>query len=209
MHISRPLSVYKYLILFALSKKLEKYSVSLCQLIHSILPISLTLSYHTKSAQSFTMAPSAVEIYPVSTIYDTKIKTQCIVSHATAPAKLIHAPMKLSGALDKFESFDLTPCLGKEFPKANLAEWLQASNAEALIRDLAVTGMHALVVHPSEDNNLNSVSARSSLLPCSRRPHQRPAEAAVPNDGRTHWKARGFNYTCPSYFQQVIPVQQR
>lgn len=48
-------------------------------------------------------------------------------------------PLKLSGALDKFESFHSTPIIGTEFPKANLVEWLRAPNSDELIRELAVT----------------------------------------------------------------------
>lgn len=48
-------------------------------------------------------------------------------------------PLKLSGALDQFESFRSTPCIGTEFPKASLVEWLRAPNSDELIRDLAVT----------------------------------------------------------------------
>jgi hypothetical protein len=70
------------------------------------------------------MAPSAIEVYHTTSLHVLKVKAQEIVSQQTAPAKLIKAPMKLTGALDKFESFDLTPVIGKEFPKANLAEWL-------------------------------------------------------------------------------------
>lgn len=69
--------------------------------------------------------------------------------------------MKLTGALDKFESFDLTPCLGKEFPKANLAEWLQASNAEALIRDLAVTvSQRGVVFFRAQDDLTNDLQKK-------------------------------------------------
>ncbi|CAG8953625.1 hypothetical protein HYFRA_00010084 [Hymenoscyphus fraxineus] len=85
------------------------------------------------------MAPSAVDVYPTSRIHDLKVKAQEVVSQSTAPAKLIKTPMQLTGALDKFESFDITPVIGKEFPNANLAEWLKADNADELIRDLAVT----------------------------------------------------------------------
>ena len=48
-------------------------------------------------------------------------------------------PLKLSGALDQFESFHSTPIIGTEFPKANPVEWLRAPNSDELIRDLAVT----------------------------------------------------------------------
>jgi hypothetical protein len=49
------------------------------------------------------------------------------------------APLKLSGALDHFESFDVTPIIGREFVGVNLAKWLRAPNSDELIRDLAIT----------------------------------------------------------------------
>jgi hypothetical protein len=52
---------------------------------------------------------------------------------------LSREPLKLSGALDSYESFDVTPIIGREFPTANLTEWLDAPNSDELIRDLAVT----------------------------------------------------------------------
>ncbi len=68
------------------------------------------------------MAPSAVEtVIPFS----TKSQKQ--------------KPLELSGSLDKYESFDLTPVIGREFPTANLVEWLEDPNSDALIRDLAIT----------------------------------------------------------------------
>lgn len=48
-------------------------------------------------------------------------------------------PLKYSGSLDQFKSFDVTPSVGREFPDANLAEWLKAPNADELLRDLAIT----------------------------------------------------------------------
>ncbi|KAK0103874.1 hypothetical protein ONS96_004983 [Cadophora gregata f. sp. sojae] len=48
-------------------------------------------------------------------------------------------PLKLSGALDHFESFDVTPTIGREFVNVNLANWLRAPNSDELIRDLAIT----------------------------------------------------------------------
>ncbi|OTB06999.1 hypothetical protein M426DRAFT_318362 [Hypoxylon sp. CI-4A] len=48
-------------------------------------------------------------------------------------------PLKLSGALDQFKQFDVTPVIGREFVDADLAEWLRAPNSDELIRDLAIT----------------------------------------------------------------------
>ena len=47
-------------------------------------------------------------------------------------------PLKYSGSLDSYESFDATPVIGTEYPTANLVEWLNASNADDLLRDLAI-----------------------------------------------------------------------
>ncbi|OXV07372.1 hypothetical protein Egran_04863 [Elaphomyces granulatus] len=52
---------------------------------------------------------------------------------------LIKAPLQLSGVLDQYDSFDVTPIIGREFPTANLKEWLQAANSDAILRDLATT----------------------------------------------------------------------
>lgn len=68
------------------------------------------------------MAPSAIDT-------DTPIRSK--VEHKQ--------PLKLSGALELFESFDVTPVIGREFPKANLVDWLDAENSDELLRDLAIT----------------------------------------------------------------------
>ncbi|KAH8552426.1 hypothetical protein BGW37DRAFT_550631 [Umbelopsis sp. PMI_123] len=53
--------------------------------------------------------------------------------------KYIREPLKLKGVLDQFKSFDVTPVIGKEFPDAQLTDWLAADNADDLIRDLGIT----------------------------------------------------------------------
>ena len=50
-------------------------------------------------------------------------------------------PLKLSGALEKFKHFDVTPVIGREFVDVDLKEWLRAENSDELIRDLAITSM--------------------------------------------------------------------
>ncbi|KAI9337707.1 hypothetical protein DFJ73DRAFT_763339 [Zopfochytrium polystomum] len=48
--------------------------------------------------------------------------------------------LTLSGALDKFERFDVTPHIGTEFQNGvQLAQLLKAENSDDLIRDLAIT----------------------------------------------------------------------
>lgn len=55
-------------------------------------------------------------------------------------SKSVHRePLKLSGVLDAYESFDVAPAIGREFPRAKLVEWLEAENSDELLRDLAIT----------------------------------------------------------------------
>ncbi|EKG13544.1 Taurine catabolism dioxygenase TauD/TfdA [Macrophomina phaseolina MS6] len=56
----------------------------------------------------------------------------------SAPAEY-REPLKLSGALDKYDYFDVTPVIGREFPNASLKEWLEAPNSDEILRDLAIT----------------------------------------------------------------------
>jgi hypothetical protein len=54
-------------------------------------------------------------------------------------------PLQLQGALDKYESFDVTPIIGREFPSVNLKEWLESPNSDDLLRDLAITSQYSPV----------------------------------------------------------------
>lgn len=50
------------------------------------------------------------------------------------------APLKLTGALDKFSFEDSTPAIGREFHNVNIVDdLLNAENADELIRDVAIT----------------------------------------------------------------------
>ncbi|KAH8912993.1 TauD-domain-containing protein [Coniochaeta sp. PMI_546] len=62
-------------------------------------------------------------------------------------------PLKLSGALDHLESFDVTPVIGREYVNANLVELLNAPNSDDLIRDLAITiSQRGVVFFRAQDN---------------------------------------------------------
>jgi hypothetical protein len=77
------------------------------------------------------MAPSLTETAaPVVPIVEDKITLK----------GLERAPLKSSGALDSFESFDVTPVIGREFPNASLKDFLRAPNSDDLLRELALTG---------------------------------------------------------------------
>ncbi|KAB8302846.1 hypothetical protein EYC80_006182 [Monilinia laxa] len=41
--------------------------------------------------------------------------------------------VKSTGVLDQFESFDVTPVIGREFSNVNLVEWLKAPNSDELL----------------------------------------------------------------------------
>ena len=57
------------------------------------------------------------------------------------PVSVNKEPLQLSGALDKFISFQSTPIVGQEFPDVKLVDGMTAPNSDELIRDLAITGL--------------------------------------------------------------------
>lgn len=61
---------------------------------------------------------------------------------AASAATLQKEPLKLTGALDQYEHFDVTPVIGREFPTINLKEFLRAPNSDELLRDLAITSTY-------------------------------------------------------------------
>ncbi|KAK0629262.1 hypothetical protein B0T17DRAFT_589129 [Bombardia bombarda] len=112
------------------------------------------------------MSPSAVESVQ-QTVDDIKEKV-LPVHEKPAPSKPKPAdenalparleghkePLKLSGALDHFESFDVTPVIGREFPKVDVVELLSAPNSDELLRDLAITISQRGVVFFRAQNSL-------------------------------------------------------
>lgn len=93
------------------------------------------------------MAPSAVDTAPVEAPR---------VSKAAFTEKIEHRePLKTTGVLDAYEWFDTTPVIGREFPKASLVEWLQAPNADELLRDLAITSTSPSPYASFHHNNRN------------------------------------------------------
>ncbi|KAJ0134949.1 putative alpha-ketoglutarate-dependent sulfonate dioxygenase [Colletotrichum tanaceti] len=93
----------------------------------------------------------------------TAIDTEVPIHHISA--KSSHPrPLKASAALDQYESFDVTPNIGREFPKANLVDWLDAPNADELIRDLAITiAERGVVFFRAQDNLTNELQKRLIL----------------------------------------------
>ena len=92
-----------------------------------------------------TTSPSGSAEEPVTNAAVSNGHTEESNGHGgESPSLGARTPLKLSGALDHFKSFDVTPVIGREFPAANLADWLRAPNSDELLRDLAVTGQEAL-----------------------------------------------------------------
>jgi hypothetical protein len=59
------------------------------------------------------------------------------------PGQTYPQPLKKSGAIDKFQYEETTPAIGREYPTVNIVDdILGASNADELLRDLAITSMH-------------------------------------------------------------------
>lgn len=80
------------------------------------------------------MPPSAVQV---------EENVRADLSQLKLKASPRKEPLKYSGSLDQYKSEDVTPIIGTEFPEANLVEFLNAPNADELLRDLAIKSMSA------------------------------------------------------------------
>ncbi|KAL2820556.1 hypothetical protein BDW59DRAFT_174472 [Aspergillus cavernicola] len=77
------------------------------------------------------MAPS-VEVISPTPVPSIEAK----LDQKSASSGFIREPLKYSGSLDEYKSFDVTPVIGREFSDLQLTDIL---NDEAKIRDLAIT----------------------------------------------------------------------
>lgn len=90
----------------------------------------------------------------------------------TEQKKFIREPLHLSGALEAFKYFDVTPVIGREFENVDLAEWLRAPNSDELLRDLAITSTVPFCSRIIADLFIHSFSPRCCLLPEAGQSHQ-------------------------------------
>lgn len=75
-------------------------------------------------------------------------------------------PLQLKGVLEQYESFDVTPIIGREFKDVNLKDWLRAENSDELLRDLAITSTHSHCCRATQVLTATiSLAAWSRLLP--------------------------------------------
>jgi hypothetical protein len=109
-------------------------------------------------------------------------------------------PLQASGSLDHFESFDLTPVIGTEFPNVQLTDLIKAENAETLLRDLAIRSKYFQTVARYIMLICISLGAWSCLLSCTKRIDQRHPEGINSKARRSHWKTKvlGASYTSSS-----------
>jgi alpha-ketoglutarate-dependent taurine dioxygenase len=90
------------------------------------------------------MAPSAVEFSETPQTHET--------------VRVGRKPYQLSGVLDAHKSFDVTPVIGREFPDAQLVDWLSAPNSDELLRDLAITiSQRGVVFFRAQDSLTNEL----------------------------------------------------
>ena len=78
-----------------------------------------------------------------SSITETTTPGVPVVEEKLTLKGLERKPLELTGALNAFESFDVTPVIGREFPNASLKDFLRAPNSDDLLRDLAVTSQYS------------------------------------------------------------------
>lgn len=83
------------------------------------------------------MAPSAISTNIEETLQNVSLKAK----NGVTSDGLLKKPLISNGSLDQYESFDLTPVIGREFPQANLVDWMNSPNADKLLADLALTSM--------------------------------------------------------------------
>lgn len=115
------------------------------------------------------MAPSAIEV--VSKTTET-VKGKIVLkpednssSHSSSEPEDLprlesnhREPLKPSGILDKFQHFDVTPVIGREFVDVDLASWLRAPNSDELLRELAITiSRRGVVFFRKQDNITNDL----------------------------------------------------
>ncbi|KAK2760209.1 hypothetical protein FQN54_002276 [Arachnomyces sp. PD_36] len=100
------------------------------------------------------MAPSVAETTE-SVISNVKAGLKDQSSYPSSNT-LQKEPLKATGVLDQFDSFDVTPVIGREFTNANLKEWLRAPNSDELIRDLAITVSQRGVVFFRRQDDLDN-----------------------------------------------------
>ena len=111
------------------------------------------------------------------TIFSAKMSAATSTEHVpdeTRPEseneRSFKGPLQLSGALDQYQTFNVTPNIGTEFPDTSLKEWIESPNSDELLRDLAITSMFDVYMSLHCAETISSIAARRGLLPQTGRP---------------------------------------
>ena len=82
------------------------------------------------------MAPAPIAVSQNGDSYShAALKTQNGHAHGRA----VQLPLQPNGSLQNYNYKDLTPCIGREFPTANLVEMMSSPNSDELLTELALT----------------------------------------------------------------------
>jgi hypothetical protein len=115
------------------------------EVITKVLPIQTVTEVTTPEPAPETLEVKPIDVPVVDALKEAPAEAKPLaVSNGASdklPARLENhvEPLKLSGALDQFNSFDVTPVIGREFSGVDLVKWLRAPNSDELLRDLAIT----------------------------------------------------------------------
>jgi hypothetical protein len=125
-----------------------------------------TLPIHDK-LQETPAQHESLEVKPVETSNGSNGTTGSAAKPGALPERYeAHKePLKLSGVLDQFSSFDITPVIGREYIGVDLAKWLRAPNSDELLRDLAITSQcprPPFILLETNTNQSPSVASSSS-----------------------------------------------
>lgn len=101
------------------------------------------LCLHRKEIEINNMAPAPIAVDSIDESFsNVSLKGQNGSSERTQSLYHTQGPIKPTGILDQYEHFDLTPVIGREFPDANLVDWINSPNADELLKELAVTSTY-------------------------------------------------------------------
>lgn len=126
----------------------------------------IVLLTHLRKSSS-TLSPSSfgeIEIVTTgSSMATTTIQTpgSSTESPKASPAWVHKEPLQPQGVLNEYDSFDVTPIIGREFPNANLKEWLEAPNSDELLRELAITSQYLHFSHHESSHHIFMGISRS------------------------------------------------
>ncbi|PWN49139.1 taurine catabolism dioxygenase [Violaceomyces palustris] len=81
------------------------------------------------------MAPTA-EVQSRTNVEATTVAPGKLAS-LKGDSKLIREPLRLTGILDKYENFDVTPVIGREYPTIQIRDLLKDEKSDELLRELA------------------------------------------------------------------------